>query len=52
MKPIGRSLDNLVSKTRAHVDELLALEKKLDGAKAAPAYTYEEAKARLMQSKV
>ena len=48
MKPIGRDLDNLVSKTRTHVDDLLSLEAKM--AMTTPAYTYEEAKARLMQS--
>ena len=48
MKPISRSLDSLVSRTRNSVDDLLAIEAKLASGKS-HLYTYEQALARLLE---
>ena len=42
LKPVSRSSDSIIKRTRASVDDLLAIEKKLNSGKN-HYYTYEEA---------
>ena len=48
VKPISRSLDSIVTRTRASVDDLLAIEAKLASGKS-NLYTYEQALKRLLE---
>ena len=48
IKPISRSLDSIVSRTRNSVDDLLAIEAKLSSGKS-HLYTYDQALKRLLE---
>ena len=48
IKPISRSLDSIVSRTRNSVDDLLAIEAKLSSGKN-HLYTYDQALKRLLE---
>ena len=49
IKPISRSVDSVVKRTRASIDDLLAIEAKLASDKKANYYTYESALKRLLE---
>ena len=50
IKPVSRSLDTLIKRTRASVDDLLSIEHKLNSGKRT-VYPYETALKRLLEGK-
>ena len=48
IKPISRSIDSVIKRTRTSIDDLLLIEKKLASGKS-PHYTYDDALKRLLE---
>ena len=48
IKPISRSIDSVIKRTRTSIDDLLLIEKKLSSGKS-PHYTYDDALKRLLE---